>query len=143
MKTEKIVISFIAVTIGILVAGGAFYAYQTTKIVSTEGAKTVSLTATITPTPQKSQVVLQIDSPKDEDVIATKIVTITGKTNPDAIIVITTSSNDQVVTPAVNGSFSTTAVLDSGENVIEIRAIAKNGEETKVIRTVTVSTESF
>jgi len=144
MKTEKIVISFIAVTIGILVAAGAFYFYQTTKIVSTSDTKSVSLSASITPTQfPKPAVVLSIDAPKDEDVIDTKTVTITGKTNPDVVIVVTTSTNDQVVTPAANGNFSTTAILGSGENAIEIRAIAQNGEETNVTRTVTVSTESF
>ncbi len=142
MKTEKIVISFIAVTIGILVAAGAFYFYQTTKIVSTSDTKTVSLTASVTPTP-KSQVFLSIDTPKDEDVIDTKTVKITGRTSPDAVIVVTTNTNDQVVTPAANGNFSTTAILDSGENAIQIQAIAQNGEETNVIRTVTISTESF
>ena len=142
MKTEKVVISFIAVVIGILVSAVAFYFYQTTKIVPISPTKTVTLSPTNTPE-QKNKIFITLDSPVDEEVIQIRTVTISGKTIPDAVIIISTAVNDQVVTPAQNGSFSTTAVLDNGENVIEITAIDKNGQEAKITRTVTVSTESF
>ena len=141
MKTEKVVISFIAVGIGIFVAAVAFYLYQTTKMVSTSETKTICISPTI-PVP-KSSIFLNLDTPKDEDVANTKTVTLTGSTSLNTVVIITTSSNDQVITPAANGNFSTTVVLDNGENKIEIAAVAPNGEEAKLIRTVTVSTESF
>lgn len=144
MKVEKLVISFIAVSIGILVAALAFYFYQTTKIVSTNTTKTITTTAPTPPSDNKSESIsLTVDSPSDESVVSNKTVSISGKTTPDAVVVISTKTSDSVVTPAVNGSFSTTIVLDDGENNIIITAISKNGNETKIVRTVTYSTETF
>lgn len=141
MKGEKIVIAFIAVSIGILVAGAAFFLYQTTKTLPSAKTKTVSISSpTATPIPS---VFLTVDRPRDEEVSDKKTITISGKTASSATIVISTQSTDQVITPASNGNFSTTLTIDDGENQIEITSIAPNGEETRIIRTVTYSTESF
>lgn len=141
MKTERIVLSFIAVLIGILVAGIAFYLFQATKTIPNSKTKIISVVA---PTGgPKSSVFLSIDSPKDEDVLDKKTITISGKTIPQAVIVISTPTTDQVVSPTTTGSFSATATLSDGENQIQITAIAPNGEEVKVNRTVTFSTEMF
>lgn len=145
MKKEKIVLSFLAVLFGLLVAGGAFYLYQSTKVIPPSETKTISITppSQVTKAPQNSSIFLAVDTPKDEEVIDRKTITISGKTIPEASIAIITASTDQVVTPARNGNFSTTAVLENGVNYIEILAIAPNGEEAKVTRTVTFSTEDF
>lgn len=141
MKTEKAVISFVAVLAGILAAGVVFYFYQATKTIPPSKAKPVSL-AQPTPMPTPS-VFLSIESPRDEEVKDTKTITINGKTNSDAVVTISTESENQVITPAKNGNFSATITLDNGQNQIEITAIAPNGEETTLVRTVTFSTESF
>lgn len=143
MKAEKVILSFLAIVIGVLVAGFAFYLYQATKTIPDSKIKTVTSTTTPTPSQQSSSVILTIDSPKDEEVLDKKTITIAGRTNSDAIILISVSGNDQVITPASTGSFSATATLDDGTNIIEITAIAPNGEETTLTRTVTFTTESF
>ena len=51
--------------------------------------------------------------------------------------------DEDVVKPAGTGDFSTTINIDSGENNIEITAISPNGEETRITKTVTFSTEEF
>ncbi len=142
MKAEKIVICFIAVAIGILVAGGAFYFYQKTKTIPDVQTKTTTIAAKPLPT-SKPSVSLTVEKPKDEEVFDSKTVTISGKTNPKATIIITTDSNDQVISPAQNGNFSTTQTIEDGQNRIEITAISENGEEVTVVRTVTFSTEAF
>lgn len=142
MKTEKIVLSFIAVTIGILVAGVVFYLYQTTKAINPSKTKTVSLQTTPAPS-EKPANFLTVDSPKDEEVFDKKIVTVSGKTSPEATIIITTQTDDQVITPAQTGNFSTTATITDGQNIIEITAVLPNGEEVRLKRTVTFSTETF
>lgn len=141
MKTEKIILSFIAVLIGILISGVVFYFYQASKTIPSSKTKTISI-AQATPTPKPS-IFLSVDSPKDEDVIDKKTITISGKTIKDATIIISTSASDQVITPALNGNFSSTAVIDDGQNEITITALAPNGEEVSVIKTVTFSTENF
>lgn len=141
MKTEKLVISFLAVIIGILFAGVAFYLYQSSKVVPQTKTSTVAL-ASPTPTPISS-LYLTVDVPDDEKVVDTKIITVSGKTIPDAVVIVSTDAGDQVFTPATNGNFSTTATLISGANVIVVSAISQNGEEASLTRTITYSTETF
>lgn len=141
MRAEKVVLSFIALLLGLLAAGVVFYFYQSTKVVSPSKLKQITIKST-SPTPEPS-IYLSIDSPKDESVLDKKTVTISGTTTPDAVIVVSTYSSDQVVSPAQNGNFSISQSLQDGQNLIEITAIAPNGEEAKVTKTVTFSTENF
>lgn len=141
MKTEKILFSFIAVLIGILITGVIFYFYQSTKNLSTSQQKTVSIIKP-SPTP-KATIFLNIDHPKDEDVTDKKTVVVSGKTIPEAVLLISTESTDSVVTPSSNGSFTTTITIGDDQNKLEITAIAPNGEEVKITRTITFSTENF
>lgn len=141
MKTERVVISFIAVLVGILAAGLAFYFYQSTKTIPSTKPKIITIA---TPTPiQKSSIFLTIDQPEDESVVNSKTITISGKTIPDATIIISSDSSDQIITPATTGAFSTTQIIDSDQNKIEITAIAPNGEEAKITKVVTFSSENF
>ena len=94
------------------------------------------------PTPKPS-IFLSLDRPKDEEVVSKKVVTLSGKTIPDAIISIILENSQDMITPALNGDFSTTVTLEDGQNLIEITAISQNGESTKALRTVTFSTEEF
>ena len=98
------------------------------------------ISPTLTPVPLLH---LAIEVPDDEKVVNTKTITLNGKTTPDAIIIVTTETNDQVFTPAANGNFSTTVTLISGANVIIVTAVAQNGEEKSITRTITYSTETF
>jgi hypothetical protein len=141
MKTEKIVISFIAVFVGIVFAGGAFYLYQSTKVVSNSQTKTVAITPP-NPTP-KATIYLSLDTPSEGEVFDKKTVTISGKTVPGSLVVISTDVDDQVVSPSSIGNFSATTTIDNGGNIINVTAIAPNGEEITVNRTVTFSTENF
>src|SRR4051812_8134696 len=110
MKTEKIVISFIAVFVGILFAGIAFYLYQSTRVVSSSQTKTVAISPP-TPTP-KATIYLSLETPAEGEVFDKKVVTISGKTTPGSLVVISTDVDDQVVSPSVIGNFSATATID-------------------------------
>lgn len=141
MKTEKIIISFIAILIGILFASVAFYFYQSTKTVPSSETK---INKNLTPTPLAGSLVfLAVDSPKDEEVVGKKTINIVGKTTPEAIVIISTKNADEAIKPASNGNFSTTTTIDDGVNKIEITALSPNGEETRITRIVTFSTENF
>lgn len=141
MKKEKIILSFIAVLIGIVVAVIIFYFYQSTKKVpDTEIKKITDIIATPTPA---SSVFLTVDKPDDEQIVNTRTLDIKGKTSPDSKIVIISDGNQEGAIPASDGSFSTTITIGQGENVIEITAISPSGEQTSVTRVVTYSTEDF
>ena len=143
MKAERVILSFVAVIIGLIAAGVAFYLYQVTKVVP-DSDKTISLMPkiSVSPTPDSANL-LSIDTPTDEQVFDKKTITITGKTRKDATIIVTTEDNDQVVTPAANGNFSITQTIPGGTTLVHITAVFPNGEEQTITRTVTFSTENF
>jgi Glucodextranase, domain B len=144
MKTEKVVLSFIAVLVGLLVAGIAFFIYQSTKTIPASKLPKITINVpspTITLPPPT--VTLSIDQPTDESIVTTRSITINGKTNPDATIVVNTATDDQVTTPTANGTFSLTVNIDDGENEITITAINAKGEEITKKLTITYSTEEF
>lgn len=136
-------LSFIAAAVGILVAGIAFSLYQYSKTASKAPPKQVSISSPTEAPKSSSSLFLRIESPKDEEVMQTRVVKLAGKTSRDAIVVVATATADQVLTPSKTGEFSTTVNINTGVNAISIVAIAPNGEEAREVRTVTNSTESF
>lgn len=143
MKAERVILSFVAVIVGLVAAGAAFYLYQTTRVVpDSERTLTLIPKVSVSPTPDKANL-LTVDSPKDEEVIATKVVKISGKTRPDATIMVTAEDNDEIVKPASNGNFSVTISVPNNTTIMYITAFFPNGEEQTIARTVTVSTENF
>jgi hypothetical protein len=141
MKKEKLILSFVAVLFGLLVAGIAFYLFQATKTVPDTSTKTVSLAS---PTPTSSpSISLTLDQPKDEEVVDSKVLVVSGKTKSNAIVTVITDSSENVITPSAKGDFSTTVSLDDGQNILEVISIAPNGESVTVKKTVTYSLEEF
>ncbi len=141
MRAEKIVLSFVFVLIGLLVAGGAFYFYQSTKVISPGSLKTIKLG--VSPSPSKSSLYLKIETPQDESTTNNKTVTISGQTSPTATIIINTPTSDQVIPPSATGNFSTTVTIGDDENRIYVTAVGTQGEEVQKILTVTYTTETF
>ena len=141
MKKEKIILSFSAALIGILVAVVGFFFYQSTKKIKPSEIKRITI-GNPTPTPQSS-IFLTVNKPRDEEVVDKRIITVSGVTIPQAKIVVLTQGNEEAAVAAQNGNFSTEITLDQDQNIIEISALAPNGEIAKVKRVVTYSTESF
>lgn len=142
MKKETVFLSITALLIGLLVAGGAFYAYQLLNKQANNKPATITLNATPTPVSSNSEE-LMVDEPDDEIVVANKSVAISGKTLPGSTIIVTSENDEQVATPADNGNFSLNTTIADGVNIIEIIAILPSGEEKKVVRTITYSKETF
>lgn len=143
MKAERVILSFVALLIGLGVAGGVFYLYQSTKTVQAPGKKPLPTIVLPTPTPQESTHLLIVDKPKDEEVTDDDTVTVSGKTESDATIVVDSGSDIQVAKPTASGAFTLTLTLDEGENVIQILAKFPDGTEKSDQRTVTISSEDF
>jgi len=141
MRKEKIIMSVTATFIGLLVAGIVFFLYESSKRVAPSATKKVSV-ASPSPSP-KPTIFLTVDSPKDEDVVTKKVLTISGKTIPAAIVVIISKNYQDIITPSQNGDFSTTISINDGQNIIEITAIGPNGESVITTKTLTFSEEEF
>ena len=144
MKAEKVILSFVAVFVGLVAAGFAFYLYQSTRVLPADKAQPLGMKTTMaaTPTPVDTDV-LSIDSPTDEQVFDKKVITIKGKAVKDATITVSTEDGDQVVKPSDTGDFTLTQTIPDGTTVVQISAIYPDGQEKKLDRTVTFSTESF
>ncbi|SRR5260221_193486 len=140
MKTEKILLSFVAVVVGLIVAGLGFYLYQSTRAIPSTKLGTVKITP---PTPTPQSVFLSVDTPADESTTDNKTVTLSGRTIPHATVIISTPTNDQVISPSSLGNFSTTITIGNGENEIYVTSISPAGTETQKIVTITYTTESF
>lgn len=143
MKTERILLSLLAVVIGLIVAGIAFFLYENTRKNKPQSQTKEISVVTPTPTTSKPSIFLSLDKPKDEEVVTKKIISISGKTVTDAIVVVLTNNDEEVLAPTSNGDFSTTTTIEDGENLIEITAIKPDGESTSILRVVTFSKEEF
>jgi hypothetical protein len=145
MKAERVILSFIAILVGLFAAGVAFYLYQSTKSLPSQNAQPISIakpTNVVTPAMDDTGY-LTIDSPKDEEVFTKKTVSVSGKTMAGATVLVSTDDGDQVVEPAGNGSFNLTATIPDGTSIMRITAILPTGEEKVVQKTITFSTENF
>lgn len=140
MKKEKIILSFTAALIGIIVAASAFFIYQYTKRVDQGDVKKITINPLPTP---KSSIFLTVDEPVDEAVVENRIIKVAGKSIPDARIVVLTKDSEEAGIASLNGSFSMDITLSTDENVIEVIAFSKEGETARVSRIVTYSTEEF
>jgi len=141
MKKERVLLSFIATLIGLLVTAIVFYLYQSTKTVPPSKIKTISVAAP-TPTPKPS-IFLNILKPVDESIVGKKIIIVSGTTTPDATVIILTPIDQEIALPTSKGDFSTTVDIDDDQNIVEIISVRPNGEELKIQKTVTFSTEEF
>jgi hypothetical protein len=141
MKKEQLILSFVAIGFGLLVAGVGFYLFQATKTTSNPNTKTITLAS---PAPTSAPTIsLVLDQPKDEEVVNSKILVVSGKTQSNAVVTVITDSSEDVITPSETGQFSTTISLDNGQNILQVISIAPNGESVTIKRTITYSTEEF
>ena len=146
MKAEKVILSFVAVFVGLVAAGFAFYLYQTTQTIAPEESLPLAQEQAVPTSVQPSLPdtnLLSIESPKDEEVFDKKIITIKGRTVKGATITVSTQEADQVVKPADNGDFTLTQSIPDGTSIVQVTAIYPDGQEKKESRVVTYSTESF
>jgi hypothetical protein len=144
MKAEKVILSFIAIIVGLAAAGIAFYLYQMTRTVPDQKAKPISVAKKVVPTPvPDSTNLFTVDSPADEEVFDKKTITVHGKSVKGATIIVTSEENDQVVKTAENGDFSLSQTIPDGTSLLELTAIFPNGSERKITKTVTFTTETF
>ncbi|MFH1186967.1 MAG: hypothetical protein V1697_02200 [Candidatus Levyibacteriota bacterium] len=141
MKKERTVLALLAIIIGLIFAGVAFYFSQHAKILP-ESESNPILVKAVSPTP-KPTIFLSINEPSDEKITDKKVVKISGKTEKNATIIILTKSDFDIIRPSSTGDFSTTVNISSGVNTIRITAIAPNGEEQTVKRTISFTTEEF
>lgn len=141
MKQERIILSFVGILIGLVFAGIGFFLYQSTKVIP-QGTKDTITKQQVTPTPAP-QGFLTLSQPADESLASSRTITVSGKTDPAATVVVLTGSDQQVVNPSSQGDFSTTVTISSGENILDVIAISPTGQTQRIERTVSYTTADF
>lgn len=142
MKKERVILSFIALLIGLAVAGGAFYVFQQMQTSDGE-VKNDTVVSIPDPTPVDSSHLLSIEKPKNEEVISSQTVSVSGKTLPDTVLVVQTDSGEDVARSSSNGSFQFSIDVDDGVNVFNVTALFADGTQKSELRTITYSEEDF
>lgn len=137
---ERIVIIFIAVTLGLILTTFGFFLYESTKPANNNTPTPSPISSS---QPQTDELLLVVDEPNDELVTEKRTISVRGKTDPENTVIISTNQEDTVAKPTSNGSFSTTISIDTGINKVVIKAIAPDGKQRDMIRTVSFSPEDF
>ncbi len=86
---------------------------------------------------------LSLNQPEDGSLTETAEVTVSGKTQAGATVVINGPLTDEVVEAGNDGSFSSKLTLEEGANEINVTAYATDGSEKTETRTVNYTKEQF
>ncbi len=146
MKAERVILSFIAVLVGLMVAGGTFYVYDHYfKSAPKPAVQIITVKPTLIPSPTSAPKgdFFTITEPTDESVLTTHAITVSGKATKGSIIVVSTTSSDQVGVAANDGTYSLSTTIDNDTNPLYITAIFPDGTEQTMVRTLTYSTQQF
>lgn len=138
VKKEMLIAGLIGLFAGL---GLGFLASNVKNIkISTSFKKPVPMTSpTEAPsgkTANESILSLSLSSPDDESVTTLDTITIEGKTDPKAIVVISTEEDETIVTPVADGSFSLKVTLTPEENQLVVTSYKDS--ESKIIRRLVV-----
>lgn len=142
MTREKVLVAIIGFFLGIAVIWTVWTLYQF--LPKTPPSAPTTTSEEIPPiSPPPAFFTLTLTSPEDESVVFQNSATISGKTEPFSLVVISGGAEDQVLNANEEGSFSLPLSLSEGPNEIVVTAYGKNGEEIAETRSVTFSKEEF
>ena len=129
----------VVVLLSLLVACGGGEATVTISATATPQptfTSTPILTQFLAPTPQPgaAELILEVNSPRDNTVVRLDTITVEGLSSPDATI----SVNGRLAIPAPYGRFSTDLSIAEEDNplLIEVIATSISGERRDIVLTV-------
>lgn len=142
MKKDVLVAVGVGFILGTVVALAATNLPQIIKSVKVPDVKqTPSPTPEITSAAQNPQ--FSIDSPKDESIIETKTIDVSGQTKGDQIILVETENDQKVIESETDGNFTTKLNLTEGVNTIYFTVYDKEGLATTKSINVYYTTEKL
>lgn len=140
MKKEVLIAIIIGFSIGLVIAFGIWTANKSLKQITPEKESLTTQTGQLTPTPPVTNLI--INNPADDFLSNQEKITVSGKANPEAIVVIIYEEGEKILTADSEGIFSAEITLVGGANEIKISAFNSEGEETsKIINGVYSTTQ--
>jgi len=139
MKKEAIFAIIIGIIVGLGITFG-IYKLKSKATVSVED----QLNQQNTPTPSADiNQKLLITSPKDESILASTNLRVSGNAEPNELIVIFVNDKEYITKADSIGAFAMDVELDVGGNILEYTAVDPEGKQTTVTQNVVVSTASL
>jgi hypothetical protein len=139
MKKEVIIAILIGLALGLIVTYGI---YRARMVLVTQHSSNIASTSA-TPSSSSAHNSLSLISPEDESIQSNKDIKVTGTTDPNAIVVIFLNDTPIVTNADSSGSFSVSADLAQGSNIILVRTIDEDGNSVEEQRTVIYTTASL
>ena len=145
MKVDKDII--LAIIIGIFVGGlTAFSVFFLPKFLSKTPSQTENVETVMEEEPAPSPIsssFLTLENPQNEAIFSEDEITVSGKTTPNALVVIISPTDEETIEADDKGNFEAKILLEEGDNEISITAYTKDDEEQTESITVYYSEEEI
>jgi len=139
MRKEVLVAIIIGFGLGLVITFGIWTANKALKEAAPETAPPTEEEVEVSPSPIPV-IELIITTPENNIISEEEIIEVAGQTIPKAIIAITYPEGEKLLEADEDGRFSTEISLVGGDNLIEISAFNKQGDEATKTLTVVYST---
>jgi hypothetical protein len=137
MDKEKILTIFLGLLVGGLLAGGYFASGKLLPLLNGKKQETITINTKPKSSPVKTASLLTLSSPEDFSNVTTGTITVSGKTLPEARLVVFANADEKIATASADGNFSFDIKLESGDNEIVVTAFDPNSNlQTSLKRTV-------
>lgn len=134
MRKEVLIAIILGAALGLVIAFGIWRANLAL-------APREEVQVQVQPTPTPEAFTLVITSPEDNSVVAESEISVEGKTQPGATVVIQYDEGETVLIADENGSFASPVELVAGANTIVVSAFDEEGEGNEKALTVVFSTQ--
>lgn len=133
MRKEIIIAVVIGLTVGLVVAFGAWRANNSLK----QAAPAEEIVSQSNPSPMITPALdkIQVNTPAANFLVDKELITVSGNTLPEATVVIIYTEGEKILTADSQGVFSTEISLAGGFNEIRITTIDNEGNQEE--RTIT------
>ena len=128
-KTKTILVVGGVIVVLFLALGGGYYFMSLKKSPVVPAPVANSQPA---PEPQETPLTLQLTSPQEGEVAASRQITVRGKTVPNATVAVYTDSDQTSVQSSATGDFEATVSLQGGLNTLTVTAFDDSGQEQSV-----------
>jgi len=140
VKKEVIIAIVIGFALGLVITFGIWTANQALKQQPQLEKPTPTEKTATTPTPAPEELSLAIISPKDNSISSGEKIEVSGKTAPEATVIILYQEGEKIIQADEEGNFSSEITLVGGANEIKITAYDQNGNEVSKTVNVVYST---
>jgi len=140
VKKEVIIAIVIGFALGLVITFGIWTANQALKQQPQLEKPTPSEEVKTIPTPAPEELSLALTSPEDNSISSEEKIEVSGKTAPEATVIILYQGGEKIIQADEGGNFSSEITLVGGANEIKITAYDQNGNEVSKTLNVVYST---